>query len=170
VLVDRGRYIAAALTIVRAYLAAGCPGELPPLASFGDWSRLVRSPLVWLGRADPVLTMETAREEDPELDAIRRVYQTWRDAAGDKPYTAGKIIELAQDKDYGSEKLNYPELHDALGEVAWSAGDLSSKKLGLWLKRYRNRIVGDLQLASQYDNHAKQHTWRVRPPVIRRCG
>jgi hypothetical protein len=169
VLIDRGRYIAAALVIVRAYLAAGCPGELPPLASFGDWSRLVRSPLVWLGRTDPVDTMETAREEDPELDSIRRIYQTWHDSLGVTPYTAGKIIEIAEDKDYNSQKPTYPEFHDALMDVAWSAGSLSAKKLARWLKRYQNRIVGDLQLASQYDGHAKVHCWRVRPPVTRRA-
>ena len=65
VLEDRGSYIAAALTIVRAYLAAGCPNQCPPLASFSDWSRLVRSALVWLGYADPVATMEAARADDP---------------------------------------------------------------------------------------------------------
>ena len=38
VLDDRGRYVAAALTVARAYQAAGCPGQLSPLASFEDWS------------------------------------------------------------------------------------------------------------------------------------
>src|SRR5262249_24846685 len=73
ILADRGRYVAACLTIVRAYLKAGCPGELPALASFGDWSRLVRSALVWLGQADPLLTMELARAEDPEIGALQQV-------------------------------------------------------------------------------------------------
>ena len=50
---ERGRYIAACLTIVRAYVAAGRPGRLPVLASYAAWSDLVRSALVWLGRADP---------------------------------------------------------------------------------------------------------------------
>ena len=92
VLADRGRYVAAALTVVRAYLAAGCPDALPPLASFEDWSRLVRSALVWLGRADPVETMEAARAEDPELDDLRRVVAGWREAVGlDHPLTAGGL-------------------------------------------------------------------------------
>lgn len=34
VLADRGRYVAAALTVVRAYVAAGMPGRAPRLASF----------------------------------------------------------------------------------------------------------------------------------------
>jgi hypothetical protein len=28
---------------------------------------MVRAPLIWLGEADPVDSMETAREEDPEF-------------------------------------------------------------------------------------------------------
>ena len=86
---NRGAYIAAPLTIVRAYLAAGCPGELLSLASFEDWSRLVRSALVWLGRADPVATMETARAEDPELEALRRVFAACHSAIGSQPTTSG---------------------------------------------------------------------------------
>ena len=50
VLADRGPYIAAVLTIVRAYLAAGCPGLLPPLASF---ARLVAADPLVAGLARP---------------------------------------------------------------------------------------------------------------------
>ena len=53
VLADRGRYIAAILTIARAYRVAGLPGKLPPRLSFEDWSDNVRSALVWLGWPDP---------------------------------------------------------------------------------------------------------------------
>jgi hypothetical protein len=50
---NRGRYIAACLTICRAYRLAGSPDRLPPLASFEGWSNCVRSALCWLGRTDP---------------------------------------------------------------------------------------------------------------------
>ena len=67
VLADRGKYIAAAMTVVRAWLNSGVPDPVPPLASFEEWSHTVRSALVWLGKEDPVSTMETAREEDSDL-------------------------------------------------------------------------------------------------------
>ena len=41
ILEHRGTYIAAALTICRAYRAAGQPGLLPQLDSYGDWSDTV---------------------------------------------------------------------------------------------------------------------------------
>ena len=48
---DRGKFIAAALTIPLAYLAAGIPSELATIANgFEQWSRFVREPLVWRRR------------------------------------------------------------------------------------------------------------------------
>src|SRR4029079_3845618 len=70
VLATRGLYVAAVLTIVRAYIMAGQPNRLLPLASFEDWSDKVRSALVWLGEADPIDTIALARAEDPELQDL----------------------------------------------------------------------------------------------------
>ena len=50
---DRRQYVAAALTVVQAYLEAGEPQELAPLNGFADWTRFVREPLVWLRREGP---------------------------------------------------------------------------------------------------------------------
>jgi putative DNA primase/helicase len=46
---NRGAYVAAVLTIIRAYLAAGAPRVCGPLGSYAAWSIMVRSPLVWWG-------------------------------------------------------------------------------------------------------------------------
>jgi putative DNA primase/helicase len=67
-LAARGHYIAAALNIVRAYLAAGKPAQkLEPFASFETWSNTVRAALVWLDQADPVETVAAQFEQDPDL-------------------------------------------------------------------------------------------------------
>ena len=51
---DRGKYLAAVFTIVRAYLSAGCPPTGgSALAGFEGWLRMVREPLMWLGLPDP---------------------------------------------------------------------------------------------------------------------
>ena len=95
VLTNRGAYVAGVLTIVRAYITAGYPELCPPLASFDDWSRLVRSPLVWLGCADPMQTMETARSEDPGIINLRAVVAAWLAAVGtDKPLTQAICAKL----------------------------------------------------------------------------
>ena len=58
ILADRGAYIAACLTICRAYIVAGSPDQVKPLASFEGWSDIVRSALIWLGKTDPVDSMD----------------------------------------------------------------------------------------------------------------
>jgi hypothetical protein len=96
VLANRGRYIAAVLTIVRAYQVANYPGLLPPLMSFDDWSRLIRSALVWLGRADPVETQQAARADDPSRSNLRAIVAAWHTVVGSEtPLTAGELKEKA---------------------------------------------------------------------------
>lgn len=54
VLSERGRYVSAALTIVRAWIAAGNPrNACKHLAGYDDWSELCRQPLLWLGFPTP---------------------------------------------------------------------------------------------------------------------
>src|SRR6516162_10098214 len=74
---SRGAYVAAALTIVRAYLCAGSPKICSPLGSYSAWSTMVRSPLVWLGELDPVISMDGLRDEDIELANIREFFGLW---------------------------------------------------------------------------------------------
>ena len=78
ILADRGKYIAACLTICRAYAVAGRPNLLPQLASYGEWSDTVRSALVWLGEADPVKSQDKSHADDPEVMALLTVLNEWK--------------------------------------------------------------------------------------------
>ena len=82
ILADRGKYIAACLTICRAYAVAGRPNLLPQLASYGEWSDTVRSALVWLGEADPVKSQGKSHADDPEASALLTVLNEWRGVIG----------------------------------------------------------------------------------------
>jgi hypothetical protein len=55
--------VADALTVVRAYIAAGRPASLDAFGSFDDRD-LVRGALVWLGHADPAETRVAVRVSD----------------------------------------------------------------------------------------------------------
>jgi hypothetical protein len=159
VLEDRGSYIAAALTIVRAYLAAGCPNQCPPLASFSDWSRLVRSALVWLGYADPVATMEAARADDPSRATLDAVMTAWLNIIGsEKPMTVGAIIAEA---DLAASDDRQPILKDAIAAVATQPGkdELDARKFGHWLGRNKNRTVDGIKILGEQDKHTKQQVW-----------
>ncbi len=158
---NRGRYIAAALTICRAYVCAGCPGQSPALASFEDWSRVVRSALVWLNQADPIKTMEAARADDPVISNLTALMASWHDAVGEASQTTGKIIARSSEQNPFNERTA-PDLYQALLTAAEGRiGEINALKLGRFLARYKGRIVAGLKLTDSYDAKLKQKVWSV---------
>lgn len=161
VLADRGKYVASALMIARAYVVAGFPDALPPLASFEDWSRLVRSALVWLGRPDPCDTMNKARAEDPITSSLTNLFVSWHGAVLGAAQTVAEIKAVATTGG-GGGGLAYPDLREALAEVASDRhGGVDSQKLGIFLKRYEGRIIAGLKLLSEPAVGSSQKVWKV---------
>lgn len=151
VIEDRGKYVAAALTIARAYRFAGMPGRCVPLGSYGVWSDTVRSALMWLGEADPVASMETMRAEDPELLEIRSLLAHWRDNLAEASfYTASQVIDLAIEKDTAGSFMR-PEFRDLLLRIAGDGPIISSKRLGRRLTKMHGRVVGQMRLDLRAD-------------------
>jgi putative DNA primase/helicase len=147
ILADRGKYVSACLIIVRAYILAGSPGKMSAIASFEGWSDLVRSALVWLGCADPALSMEAAREDDPELSELREVLSVWFGALKSDGFTtkevADKIHKRLPTKMGEPTDFEHPELRDVLLRVAGTQGVLNTRRLGLWLLSKSGRIVSN---------------------------
>ena len=149
VLTDRGSYIAAAITIARAYIAAGSPRACGPLGSYGEWSNSVRSPLIWLGQEDPVKSMDEAREEDPVRRAEHDLIAIWRTRLGlNTGYTAAGLIRKAEEQTrreidshvYESD-WTYPQLRELLVQQAGTPrGDIDARKVGNWLMSIRGRV------------------------------
>jgi putative DNA primase/helicase len=140
---NRGAYVAAAITIVRAYLEAGQPGKLKPLASYEAWSDMVRSCLVWLGCADPVLTIEEVRAADPVLSTLRTILDAWRAVFGSQELTAQHIAATfaAGFDPNGRGGDDLAALRAALVPVASIRGIIDSVRLGKWLGSIKNRPV-----------------------------
>jgi len=77
---NRGRLLAAALTILSAFLRSGVrPPNLRPYGSFEGWSRVVREAVVWLGLPDPCRTRtRLAESADTTGDALGQLIAAWR--------------------------------------------------------------------------------------------
>jgi len=167
VLQNRGAYVAACLTIALAYKAAGAPKACPPLGSYGEWSDMVRAPLIWLGEADPVDSMETAREEDPELAAIRELFaQLPGHFPEHEAWTAGDLVRVACLGQTRAEGFvfTFPDLRDLLLRVAAEGGKISPKRLGKWLSKISGRVVGGLRLEKKIDrSHGNRFSLRPAP-------
>jgi putative DNA primase/helicase len=140
VLANRGVYIAAAITIARAYIAADSPKVCDPLGSYGEWTGVARSPLIWLGREDPVKSMDAARAEDPVRRAVNTLITIWRaQLMQDVGYTAALLVERATDRTV--DKLPTMELYELLLQQAGTPrGDIDARKVGNWLMAIRGRI------------------------------
>jgi hypothetical protein len=152
---QRGELVAAALTVMRAYIVAGMPAQATPLGSFGDWSRLVRNSLLWLGEADPCATMDYARAMDPKLDAIRNVFAAWSRTFGTAKLTVSDIIHAATAAGDTARPL-----YDALAAVAGAGGVLNPNRLGRWLAQQQGRIVSGQRVVRDGERH-RVVLWRL---------
>ncbi len=157
-----GELVVAALTVLRAYLVSGERVKVRPFGSFEEWSQRVREPLVWLGCADPVDTVENVRTDDPELSRLRAVLTGWRELLEmRRPYTAHDVIEHAEGQAGGSAlgktsggitiksglAARRAEFKAALLDVANGGGGvISTLRLGSYLGRRVARVVDGVRL------------------------
>lgn len=147
VLSDRGAYVAAALTVVRAFVMSGDRPDILPLASYADYTATVRGALVWLGHPDPALSMERAREDDPDLASLRAVMGQWIHHVGLGVESSGKAVaglaDLHRQDGYGRilPEYIYSDLRDALMAVAPGRQGIDTTRLGRWLRAKSGRVV-----------------------------
>jgi hypothetical protein len=139
VLADRGRYIAAALTIMRAHHLADYPGTkgLKPYNGFDDWSRIVRGAIVWLGREDPVKTLAIGRNDDPETEEQRAFIEALFEVANNK-ITALTIAEM----------IETDALKETLSAFIDFKGVINARAAAKWFGRFKRRTFGRKHLRS----------------------
>ena len=148
VLKDRGTYVAAALTVARAFRATGARVECDPVASYGRWSRIVREPLIWLGREDVVKSINLTRQEDPARAETRSLYDQWQKCFGFKtPHTAAELVEKVTEFVEGRDGEGryfrnpaYPELLELLSTKVDKRGNVSALVVGHWLRAVEGQV------------------------------
>jgi hypothetical protein len=156
VLAERGRYVSAALTIVRAWIVAGRPKAIcKSLAGYGDWSDLCRQPLLWLGCADPTVSVFEAMAEDPDRETLGRLLRAWQAVFGRMPAMVRDAVKKAEV--FHEEHV---ELREVLRDIADERGEINRRKLGWWIRRHAGRIVDGLRFARSSGNRSAE-AWRV---------
>jgi hypothetical protein len=170
VLANRGQYIAAALTICRAYFVSGRPNKAPRLASFEGWSDTVRSALIWLGKEDPVRSMETARAEDPERAELSDMLETWSEVIGTGSESRRKLADVllkglstSRESQHSELEPTFPDFHAALMAMAQRSTGRSvqpdARMFGKWLQRFKGRIVDGRRFMFQSDAKRGNEWW-----------
>ena len=139
IMADRGRYVAACLTAVRAYILAGCPAAPTPLEGFEQWSTFIRGTLVWLDQADPVEAIANAHADDPQRQAAAAVFLAWYARfPNEDDMTASEVISAALPSNTA--------LWTAFYAVVGRKGEIEPLRLGYWLRSHRDQIFDGLKL------------------------
>ncbi|MDP2829323.1 MAG: hypothetical protein Q8O37_12040 [Sulfuricellaceae bacterium] len=156
VLRERGRYASAALTIVRAWIVAGRPKTLcKSLAGYGDWSDLCRQPLLWLGCADPTVSVFEAMADDPDRETLGRLLTVWQSVFGKTPAMVRDAVKQAHAL-YDA----HAELREVLRDIADERGEINRRKLGWWIRRHAGRIVDGRRFVRASGNRSAE-AWQV---------
>ncbi len=160
---NRRTLVQAALTILAAYNAAGSPSQqLTEYGGFEEWSRKVRSPLVWLGLPDPCLSRDNVLANDPGREGALTLLQAWYATVPDSAISLNQLIRVSS---------THGPLHEVLTAVApLEARNLQGvdvKKLAYWCRQWKGRVVGEFRLRSE-NRHKDGMHWYVEKLESRR--
>lgn len=143
----RPALVAAALTVLRGYVAAGRPFQATE-SRFKQWDRLVRGALIWCGAADPMDTRESIDSLDPTksdraslITAMRKCFG--QGAAAPAP-TAQEIVNRAAESDDDGQALAA-----ALRHHMGKAGTINSRAVTAYLKTERDVITDGHRIRMQ---------------------
>ncbi len=142
-----------AITIVAAFLRAGCPQAkgICPMGSFESWSRVIRGAVMWVGLIDPCSTRdELELVSDSGKDILGTLLDAWAvfDPKGEGVVIADAVRHLYTEvmgqlpSDAGSVAMRtaFDLLAGANGKAP-NARQVSNK-----LKAYRRRVIGGRML------------------------
>ncbi len=148
---NRGRLVAACLTILRAYSTAKAAGNgvkgIKTFGRFEMWSRAIREPLIWLGEADPCDSRDRIEQHDPIRDRLATLCEAWFCFLDDQPYTVKQVISLlpTEATDYAvmedERAAHATALRDAFEDIS-NDTKLNSRKIGNFIAKYEGRIEG----------------------------
>jgi putative DNA primase/helicase len=158
VLENRGNYIADVLTIVRAYKIAGNPDRLPRLASFHEWSDMVRSAIVWCGFEDPIKSMEQVIANDTRNEALVDFVEVWKEEMP-LPITSNDMIE---------EAISKVKIQTVMKSFINSRdGKFDAHTIGKKIRSAANRTIatsfGPLQIKFRKNSHTRLNEWYLEP-------
>jgi len=139
---ERERYASLALTVIRAWIAAGqTPINCKPLASYSQWGAWVRQPLLWLGLPDPAERVFEQLAQDPDRETLGRLLAAWQRVHGNRPAMIREAVSAAE-TGFADEAKN---LREVLLEIAEERGEINRRRAGRWIARHQGRIVDGLR-------------------------
>jgi len=147
----RTYYVSLVLTMIRAWIVAGCPEvDVPTIATYKDWSNWCRQVLLWLGLPDPATSLFRALDDDPDRLILRRFLHAWFDSFKSQSVRLRDAIEKGN-----------TALKEVLTEINDGGKILNHRSLGKWLSRNTRRTVDGLTLEKDDSISLSAGSWRV---------
>jgi hypothetical protein len=160
--------VAAALTLLRGYHAAGSPRSTPDrLASFEVWDDRVRQCVIWLGEKgympedwktvssgqlegakayDPAVSMEQAKAADPEHQKLSAFLTAVWEAMKDGRWKVAELVRFANSN-------QGEQLFGVLDEIAGERRIINPRILGRWIEKNVERRCDGLRLERTGTSH-----------------
>lgn len=159
VMKNRPHFVGLALTLIRAYIVAGKPDQqIKPLASFMQWTELIRSPLVWTGMPDPAKSLFDGMNTAPDREVLGRLLFLWHRRYGDRPTGLREVLNWCLRAHDDGASGHAKEL---VQEIAGERGEINNRRFGHWLKRHAGRIVDGLRFERTDAVKGGSACWRV---------
>jgi len=162
---ERPNLVAAALTILRAFVVAGSPQpSLPPYGSFEEWARLVRSCVVWITGVDPIAQRARLRTDaDLEYEGQQDVLTAWEQEIGvgsEHALTSREVAEWCAEHD---ESILYAALRTLCSSK--NGASLGAQQIGYPLRKLKGRILDGLLMQAGETTNQGRRWWvdRVAP-------
>jgi len=151
ILLNRAYYVSLVLTMIRAWIVAGCPEvDVPTIATYKDWSNWCRQVLLWLGLPDPATSLFRALDDDPDRLILRRFLHAWHDSFKNQRVMLRDAIERGN-----------TTLKEVLTEINDGGKILNHRSIGKWLSKHSRRTVDGLTLEKDDSITLSAGSWRV---------
>ena len=167
---NRQQIIAAGLTLLRGFIAAGQPRHTKDrLASFEMWDDLIRQCILWMNETgiaelgDPTLSIAKAKEVEPERMKLGSFLEVVRAIMGAGTYaTKWRTSDLIQEANasLGLGSDNQRDLRDVLIEIAGERNNINARMLGRWIERQTDARCGGLYV-QRVGEKQRAALWRI---------
>lgn len=153
----RGELVAAALTVLRAYVVADRPAarDLEPFGRFEEWSNLVRGALVWVGEADPCATRAKVAVGDSAREELATLMDAWEAVIGFGTVLTAAEIERRADTFHGQSGAEAL----AVALRGCCPRGVNAKSIGIYLSNKADRIVAGRRIVRRPNEKLASTFW-----------
>ena len=166
VLLDRPRFVSAALTITMAWIAAGRPQkQCERVGNFDEWTQLVRQPLLWLGQPDIGSAFNEQAKVDSNAELWGRFCALWREAHSDKPMTLSQATTAETATAFSAPPV-MGSAHDKLCDLRKIIGSKNGfedpQRFASWVGKQSGKWTDDrIRVVKTGDRHNGTALWRL---------